>query len=85
MSEKNLAVIKENKDYLRTRLATLEEKRTALEVQMAAGFTCETFRQLNVIEYSITCTRNRIAGKFGVQRIDYGIGIGAPVPVKYKQ
>jgi hypothetical protein len=85
MSEKNIATIKENRHYLHNRMAMLLKKKTALEQQIATGFNVDVFRKLNIIEYSITCTKNRIQGKFSLQHVDYGIAIGVATPVKYRQ
>lgn len=84
MSNKNVATVKENMGYLRNRMAMLEARRNQLQAEFDQSGNADTYRQLNVVEYSITCTNNRINGSFRLNRIDFGISISGPVPAKFK-
>lgn len=84
MADKNIAVIKENTRILRLKLERLEQQQETLSAELGKKFTVEVFRQLNLVEYSIECTKNRLTGKFMLRRIDFGISISGPVPAKLK-
>ncbi len=41
--------------------------------------TAELFRQINLVEYHIECTQNRINGTFTDTRVDYGVRSMSPL------
>lgn len=84
MSDKNAEMRRMIAFNLKNKLASLREKQARLTIELEAGFTVEKFRQINLVEYSIECTQNRLEGKFTLRQLDMGITVGGPVPIKYK-
>lgn len=65
--------------HLSRKMEKLQEQLAKLNAAYEEQPTAELFRQINMVEYHIECTNNRMEGTFTDSRIDYGIRSTSPV------
>ena len=64
--------------HLGRKMEKLQAQLEALNAAYEEKPTAELFRQINLVEYHIECTNNRIEGNFTDSRIDYGVRSVSP-------